>query len=64
MFAAKEGDRQTVCLPSNQEMVLKSCHYSATQLRRLKALAERVGDKESELLREALDDLLKEHDVR
>jgi diguanylate cyclase len=64
LFSAKETDRNSVALPSNQEMVLKSCHYSSTQLRRLKALAEKIGDKESVLLREALDDLLKKYDVK
>jgi diguanylate cyclase (GGDEF)-like protein len=64
LFSSKEGDRDVVALPSNQEMVLKSCHYSSTQLRRLKALAEKLSEKESVLLREALEDLLKKYDVK
>ena len=43
-------------------MVLKSSYYSAAQLGRLKALAERLGKKEAVLLREALDELLQRYD--
>jgi diguanylate cyclase len=41
--------------------VLKSSYYGVAQLGRLKTLAERVGKKESVLLREALDDLLRKY---
>lgn len=44
-------------------MVLKSCYYPASSLRRLKGLAERLGRKESQLLREGLDDLFRKHDL-
>jgi diguanylate cyclase (GGDEF)-like protein len=59
--AAKENGGNQVALPPNEEMVMKSCYYSGSSLRRLKALAERLGVKESPLLREALDDILRKY---
>jgi diguanylate cyclase len=64
LLSAKEAGRNAVALPPNEEMVMKSCYYSTGSIRRLKALAERLGRKESFLLREALDDLLRKHDLR
>ena len=61
--AAKEGGRNQVALPPNEEMVMKSCYYPSSSIRKLKALAERLGRKESPLLREALDDLFRKYDV-
>jgi diguanylate cyclase (GGDEF)-like protein len=61
--AAKEGGRNRVGLPPNEEMVMKSCYYPATSVRKLKALAERLKRKESHLLREALDDLFRKYDI-
>jgi hypothetical protein len=61
--AAKEGGRNRVGLPPNEEMVMKSCYYPATSVRKLKTLAERLKRKESHLLREALDDLFRKYDV-
>lgn len=61
--AIKENGGNAVGLPANEEMVMKSCYYPATSLRRLRALAERLGRKDSPLLREALDDLLRKYDV-
>ena len=63
LMSAGEQGRNVVCLPPNEDMVLKSCYYPATATRRLKALAERVGRKESVLLREALGDLLRKYDT-
>jgi diguanylate cyclase len=63
LAAAAEAGRNRVALPPNEEMVMKSCYYSTTSLRKLKALAERAKRKESVLLREALDDLLRRYDV-
>jgi diguanylate cyclase (GGDEF)-like protein len=57
LFAAKEQGGNQVGLPPNEEMVLRSCYYPASSLRRLRALAEQLGRKESPLLREALEDL-------
>ncbi|HWQ11664.1 MAG TPA: diguanylate cyclase [Roseiflexaceae bacterium] len=62
--AAREVGRNTVCLPPNEEMVMKSAYYPATSLRRLKALAERLKRSESRLLREALEDLFRKYDTR
>ena len=61
--AAKEGGGNRVALPPNEEMVMKSCYYPATSLRKLRALADRLGRKDSQLLREALDDLFRKYDV-
>jgi diguanylate cyclase (GGDEF)-like protein len=61
--AAKEGGRNRVGLPPNEEMVMKSCYYPATSLRKLNTLAKRLSRKESHLLREGLDDLFRKYDV-
>ena len=63
LLSAKEGGRDQVALPPNEEMVLKSCYYPAAGLRKLKALAERLGQRESYLLRDALTDLLRKYDT-
>jgi diguanylate cyclase len=64
LMAAKEGGRNQVALPPNEEMVMKSCYYSPTSLRRLKNLAEQSKKKESVLLREALEDVLRKYDKK
>lgn len=58
MMSAKEQSPNTVGLPPNEEMVLKSCYYPAGAVRKLRSLAEKKGRKESSLLREALTDFL------
>lgn len=63
LMAVKENGSNQVGLPPNEEMVMKSCYYPATSLRRLRALAERLGRKESPLLREALEDLFRKYKV-
>ena len=63
LLSAKEAGRDQVALPPNEEMVLKSCYYSSASLRKLKTLAERLGQRESYLLRDALTDLLRKHDT-
>jgi hypothetical protein len=40
-------------------MITKTSHYTATQLERLRTLAKTVSQSDAILLREALDDLLK-----
>ncbi|MGC4044190.1 MAG: diguanylate cyclase [Armatimonas sp.] len=62
--SAKEQGRNTVGLPLNEEMVMKSCYYPAITTRRLKTLAEKTKKKESVLLREALADLLRKYEQR
>lgn len=62
LYAAKDQGADTVALAPGDEMVLKSSYYTAAQLGRLKSLAERQKKKESVLLREALDELLRKYD--
>jgi len=62
LYAAKEQGGNSVGLPPADDMVLKSSYYSAAQLARLKALAERKRTKEAVLLREALEDVLRKYD--
>lgn len=57
--SAKENGRDQVGLPPNDEMVLKSCYYTASSVRKLKAVAGRLNRKESAILREALDTYLR-----
>ena len=63
LLSAKENGRNSVGLPPNEEMVMKSCYYPTTSVRKLKSLAERLNRKEAPLLREALSDLLRKYDV-
>jgi diguanylate cyclase len=62
LYSAKDQGGDAVGLTPGDEMVLKSSYYGTTQLARLKTLAEREKTKESILLREALDDLLRKYD--
>jgi diguanylate cyclase (GGDEF)-like protein len=62
LYAAKEQGGNSVGLPPADDMVLKSSYYSAAQLARLKALAERKKTKEAVLLREGLEDVLRKYD--
>ncbi|WP_274364300.1 GGDEF domain-containing protein [Paenibacillus thermotolerans] len=60
--SAKENGRNQVALPPNEEMVMKSCYYPSSLVRRLKSLSDKLKKKESILLREALSDLLRKYD--
>jgi diguanylate cyclase (GGDEF)-like protein len=60
MVAKEQGGNQMALAPS-EDMVMKSTYYRATSVRNLKALTERLRRKESALLREALDDLLRKY---
>jgi diguanylate cyclase (GGDEF)-like protein len=62
LYQAKEAGRNQVALPWSEEMVMRSCYYTTTQVSRIKRLAEGLKRKESVLLREALDDLLRKYD--
>lgn len=62
LMSAKESGRNQVSLPPNEDMIMKSCYYPATMVRRLKSLADKLKKKESVLLREALSDLLRKYD--
>lgn len=63
-WLAKESGGNRVGLPAKDEMVLKSCYYPSSSLGRLRALSERLGRKESELFREALELLLSRYTQR
>lgn len=59
---AKEMGSNQVSLPANNDMVMKTCYYASSSVRQLSSLAESLSRKESVLLREALDDLLRKYD--
>lgn len=63
LLSAKESGGNQVALPPNEEMVLKSCYYPSAGLKKLKTLAERLSQRESYLLREALSDFLRKHEA-
>jgi len=63
LYRAKEVGRNTIRLAYDERMVPKTTHYTMTQLERLSKLALEQGCTEAELLREALDDLLKKYGV-
>lgn len=64
LYSAKEQGGDTVALTPGEDMVLRSSYYPSAQLARLRTLAERLKVKESVLLRDALDDLLRKYDQR
>ncbi len=63
LYRAKVGGRNKVCLAREEKMVTKTSHYAQGQLHGLSRLAKRKGIGEAELLREALDDLLRKHNA-
>lgn len=63
LYRAKESGRNTIRLAYDERMVPKTTHYTMTQLERLTKLAQEQGCTEAELLREALDELLKKYGV-
>ncbi len=58
LYRAAISGRDQVCLAREEKMVTKTSHYTMGQLMGLRRLAERMGVKDAELLREALNDLL------
>lgn len=62
LYTAKENGRNRVALPPAEEMIMKTCYYPAASLGRLKQIAAHVKKKESELFREALENLLRQYD--
>lgn len=62
LYTAKENGRNRVALPPNEEMIMKTCYYPTALVSRLKQIASHVGKKESVLLREALENLLRQYD--
>lgn len=61
LYRAKSIGRNRVGLAREEKMVPKTSHFTQGQLERLGALSTKEGVGESELLREALDDLLKKY---
>jgi diguanylate cyclase (GGDEF)-like protein len=61
LFRAKAGGRNRVALAREEKMVPKTSHFTQGQLDRLGALSTKEGVGEAELLREALDELLKKY---
>ena len=63
LYRAKVGGRDKVCLAREEKMLTKTSHYAQGQLYGLARLAKREGLGEAELLREALDDLLRKYNA-
>jgi diguanylate cyclase (GGDEF)-like protein len=61
LYRAKTTGRNKVGLAREEKKVPKTSHYTQGQLERLSTLSSREGVGEAELLREALDDLLKKY---
>lgn len=61
LFRAKAAGRNRVGLAREEKMVPKTSHFTQGQLERLGTLSAKEGVGEAELLREALDDLLKKY---
>jgi diguanylate cyclase (GGDEF)-like protein len=61
LYRAKITGRNKVALAREEKKVPKTSHYTQGQLERLSALSKKEGVGEAELLREALDDLLKKY---
>jgi diguanylate cyclase (GGDEF)-like protein len=61
LFRAKSNGRNKVVLAREEKKIPKTSHYTQGQLERLSVLSKKEGVGEAELLREALDDLLKKY---
>jgi hypothetical protein len=61
LFRAKSAGKNRVGLAREEKMVPKTSHFTQGQLERLGSLSAKEGVGEAELLREALDDLLKKY---
>lgn len=63
LYRAKVAGRNRICLAREEKMVTKTSYYTQGQLMGLRRLAERMGIKDAELLREAVNDLLLKHNA-
>ena len=63
LYRSKVNGGNKICLAREEKMVTKTSHYTQGQLHGLSRLAKREGLGEAELLREALDDLLRKHNA-
>jgi diguanylate cyclase (GGDEF)-like protein len=61
LYRAKLTGRNKIILAREEKKIPKTSHYTQGQLERLTALSNKEGVGEAELLREALDDLLKKY---
>lgn len=61
LYQAKADGKNRVALPRERRMILKSSYFAHGQLQRLERLAARLGLPEAELLRLALDELLRRY---
>ena len=61
LFRAKSAGRNRVALAREEKKIPKTSHYTQGQLDRLTALSEKQGVGEAELIREAMDILLKQY---
>lgn len=61
LYRGKSSGRNRITLAREEKKVPKTTHFTQGQLDRLSALSEKEGVGEAELLREALDDLLKKY---
>jgi diguanylate cyclase (GGDEF)-like protein len=63
LYRAKLSGRNQVKLSYEERMIPKTSHFTQTQLERLSKLSEERSVSESDLLREAMDDLLTKYGV-
>ena len=63
MVRAKKNGRNQIYLAREEKLLPKTSHYTQAQLEKLSLISEKLGVGEAALLREALDMLLKKHDV-
>ncbi|MFP4384745.1 MAG: diguanylate cyclase [Spirochaetia bacterium] len=61
LHRAKSSGKNKVILAREEKKIPKTSHYTQGQLERLSVLSGKEGVGEAELLREALDDLLKKY---
>ncbi len=63
LYRAKVSGRNKTCLAREERMVTKTSHYTQGQLMGLRRLAEREKLNDAQLLREALNDLLRKYNA-
>lgn len=63
LYRAKVTGQNKTCLAREEKMVTKTSHYTQGQLMGLRRLAERERLNEAQLLREALNDLLRKRNA-
>lgn len=61
LYEAKLAGKNTVSFATRRRMILKTSYYTPLQLKRLTDLAANQGMSEAQILREALDDVLRKY---